>query len=76
MKIGIAIALVVMLASCKGEEVGRDNGWKSWPRRGSVPLATDDCMTDGCLDYREWVINDELQMEEEYRLDAIEGAQG
>lgn len=35
--------------------------WQSWPRRGATPLATSDCMTDACLEYREAVLAEKLR---------------
>lgn len=34
--------------------------WTTWPRVGSVPQATDDCVTDACLEYREAVLQHQL----------------
>jgi len=49
--------------------------WKTWPRKDGVPIATKDCQTDACLEFREFIIQSELQMIEEYEADIVEGEQ-
>ena len=47
--------LAILALSCSERE-----DWQSWPRRGTVPLASADCMTDSCLEYREAVLQEKL----------------
>ena len=55
-RLALAFWLLAFLAlSCSERE-----DWQSWPRRGTVPLASDDCMTDGCLEYREAILQEKL----------------
>lgn len=35
--------------------------WQEWPRKGSVPFATDDCASDDCLETRERILIDKLE---------------
>ena len=55
--------LILLMAACYTVEVPEDQDWQLWPRRGTVPLATDGCYTDGCLEYREAVLARNLKGE-------------
>jgi len=48
--------LAVLFLSCSPVEE-----WERWPRRGSTPLASADCATDGCLEYREQILIEKLE---------------
>ena len=37
--------------------------WRSWPRKGATPVATDDCATDICLETREAILREKLRGE-------------
>jgi len=41
----------------------RPEEWQTWPRRGSVPVATSDCQTDICLETRETILRQKLGVE-------------
>jgi len=59
----IAIALSFWLLAFLMLSCSEREDWQSWPRRGTIPLASDDCMTDSCLEYREQILIEKLEVE-------------
>jgi len=54
------LAALFLSQGCYTVQVPEEQGWQMWPRRGSVPLASDDCMTDICLQHREYILESNL----------------
>jgi hypothetical protein len=52
--------MFMLLAACYVVEVQEEEDWRLWPRRGAVPLASADCMTDACLQHREYILESHL----------------
>jgi len=57
------LALVFWLLAFLALSCSEREDWQSWPRRGTVPLASDDCMVDSCLEYREQILIEKLEVE-------------
>ena len=54
---------VVCMVLILSQGCSRPEEWRSWPRQGSVPIATADCATDGCLEDREAILRQKLGVE-------------
>jgi hypothetical protein len=52
--------MLAVMAACYTVQVPEEDNWRLWPRRGAVPLASADCMTDACLQHREYVLESNL----------------
>lgn len=65
MKLILTLCLLASLSGCYTVWELEDQEWKEWPRRGSTPLASDDCMTDACLEHREYILAHKFEEEVE-----------